>query len=140
MSEQREQFRRRVEELVARFEGEVDRREWVTRRYPKRLRDDARQVYEVPALFLQKGPTSLLLDPIGYDVPGALGAADLYLMPTYDPTASIYFEDGQWVIHYAFPPDPVETHSVVEAEALQLSAATINQVLNSIVEHAVPSV
>ena len=107
MSEQREQFRRRVEELVARFEGEVDRREWVTRRYPKRLRDDARQVYEVPALYLQKGPTSLLLDPIGYDVPGAEGAADLYLMPTYDPTASLYFEDGQWVIHYAFPPDPI---------------------------------
>jgi len=70
MSEQREQFRRRVEELVARFEGEVDRHEWVTRRYAKRLRDDARQVYEFPALYLQKGPTSLLLDPIGYDVPG----------------------------------------------------------------------
>ena len=44
------------------------------------------------------------------------------------------------MIHYAFPPDPVETHYVVEAEALQLSAATINQVLNSIVKHAVPSV
>jgi hypothetical protein len=35
------------------------------------------------------------------------------------------------MIHYAFPPDPVETHCVVEAESLQLSAATINQVLNS---------
>jgi hypothetical protein len=34
MSEQSEQFQRRVEELVARFEGEVDRREWITRRYP----------------------------------------------------------------------------------------------------------
>ena len=31
------------------------------------------------------------------------------------------------MIHYAFPPDPVETHCVVEAEGLQLSAATINQ-------------
>ena len=90
MSERREQFRRRVEELVVTLEGDVDRREWVTRRYPKRLRDDARQVYEVPALFLQKGPTSLFLDPIGYDVPGAEGAADLYLMPTYDPTRSGY--------------------------------------------------
>ena len=82
----------------------------------------------------------MLLDPIGYDVPGAEGAADLYLMSTYDPAASVYFEDGQWVIHYAFPPDSVETHSVAEAEVLQLSAATINQVLNSIVEHALPSV
>ncbi len=140
MSEQREKFRRRVEELVARFEGEVDRHEWVTRRYPKRLRDDARQVYEVPALYLQKGPTSLLLDPIGYDVPGAEGAADLYLMPTYDPTASVYFEGGQWMIHYAFPPDPMEPRSVLETRVLPLSAETINQVLNSIAEYAVPSV
>jgi len=140
MSEQREQFRRRVEELVARFEREVDRGEWVTRRYPKRLRDDARQVYEVPALYLQKGPTRLLLDPIGYDVPGAEGAADLYLMPTYDPTASVYFEDGQWLIHYAFPPDPMERDSVVEAQALPLCAETINQVVDSIAEHAVPSI
>ncbi len=39
----------------------------------------------------------MLLDPIGYDVPGAEGAADLYPMLTYDPTASAYFENGQWV-------------------------------------------
>ena len=140
MSEQREKFQRRVEELVCLFEAEVDRHEWVTRRYPKRMRDNDREVYEVPALYLQKGPTSLLLDPIGYDVPGAEGAADLYLMPTYDPTASVYFEDGQWVIHYAFPPDPMETPSVAETQALPLSAETINHVLNSIAEHAVPSI
>ena len=27
-------------------------------------------------------------------------------------------EDEQWVIHHAFPADPMETHSVVEAQAL----------------------
>ena len=140
MFEQREQFRRKVEELVARFEDEVDGREWVTRRYPKRLRDDVHEVYEVPALYLQKGTTKLLLDPIGYDVPGAEGAADIYLMPTYDPMACVYFETGQWVIHYAFPPDPPETHSVVATQALPLSPETINQVLDSIAEHAVPSI
>jgi hypothetical protein len=140
MSSQREQFQQRIEELVARFEAEIDRHEWVTRRYPKKLRDDARQLYEVPALYMQKGPTNLLLDPIGYDVPGAEGAVDLYLMPTYDPTASVYFEGGRWVIHYAFPPDTVATHSEVEIQTLPLSAVTINQVLDSIAEHAVPSV
>jgi hypothetical protein len=140
MSEQRERFQRQVEELVGRFESEVDQREWVTRRYPKRLRDDAGELYEVPALYLQKGPTSLLLDPIGYDVPGADGAADLYLMPTYDPTASVYFEDGQWVIHYALPAGPAAAQSAVKDKALCLSPETINQVLDSIAEHAVPSV
>ncbi|MGC8639102.1 MAG: hypothetical protein ACP5XB_04405 [Isosphaeraceae bacterium] len=138
MSEQREQFQRRVEELVGRFEEDVDRSEWLTKRYPKRLRDEDRQVYEVPALRLQKGPINLLLDPIGYDVPGAEAAADIYLMPGYDPTASLYFEDGRWVIHCASSPDPFETHSVIETEILPLSAETINRVLDSIAEHAVP--
>jgi hypothetical protein len=140
MHEQRARFQQRVEELVARFESDIDRGEWFTRRYPKRLRDDDRQVYEVPALYLQKGPTNLLLDPIGYDIPGAEGAADLSLMPTYDPTASVYFECGQWIIHYAFPPNPMDPHSEVETQALPLSGETINQVLNSIAEYAVPSV
>jgi hypothetical protein len=53
MSDLRERFQERVEELVARFEADVDRGEWVTRRYPKRLRDDARHVYEAPALYIQ---------------------------------------------------------------------------------------
>ena len=140
MTEQREQFQRRVEELVSRFEGEVDRREWVTRRYPKRMRDEARVVYEVPALYLQKGPTSLLLDPIGFDVPGAEGAVDLYVMPTYDPAASVYFEKGQWLIHCNCPPGQPETESVSEDQAMPLSVETINQVLNSIADHVVPSI
>src|SRR5438093_788240 len=46
MLQRREEFQHRIEELVARFESEIDRHEWVTRRYPKRLRDDDRQVYE----------------------------------------------------------------------------------------------
>ncbi len=140
MHEQRERFQRRVEELVGRFEQAVDRREWITRRYPKRLRDDVREVYEVPALYIQKGAISLLLDPIGYDVPGAEGAADVYLMPAYDPLASLYFEGEQWMLHYAFPPDPSTARLEIEARALALSDETINQVLDSIAEHAVSSV
>lgn len=140
MSQDREQFRRRVVDLVTQFERDVDPNEWVTKRYPKRIRDADLQVYEIPALYLQKGPTRLLLDPIGYDVPGAEGAADLYLMPTYDDMASLYFEDGRWAIHYAFPPDPIETRSVFEVGVLPLSRETINQVLDAIAAHAIPSV
>ena len=139
MSEQTDQFQKRVEALVRQVKTSVEPHEWVTKPYPKRMRDIDRQVFEVPALFLQKGPTRVLLDPIAYDVPGAEGAVDLYLMPTYDDLASLYFERGGWVIHYAFPPDPRETHSVVEAATLALSEETINQVLDSIADHAVPS-
>jgi hypothetical protein len=103
------------------------------------MRDVDGQVFEIPALFLQKGPTRVLLDPVAYDVPGAEGVVDLYLMPTYDDTASLYFESGGWVIHYAFPPDPMMPHSVIEAEALALSENTINQILDSIAAHAEPS-
>ena len=42
------------------------------------------------------------------------------------------------MIHYAFPPDPFETHSVIETQILPVYAETINQVLNSIAENAVP--
>ena len=72
-------------------------------------------------------------------MPGAEGGVDLYLMPTYDDMASIYFQKGTWTIHYAFPPDPKETHSVIETEALPLSEDTINKVLDSIATHAEPS-
>ena len=47
---------------------------------------------EVPALFLQKGPIMVLLDPVAYDASGAEGVIDLYLMPTNDDMASLYFE------------------------------------------------
>jgi hypothetical protein len=137
MSEQEEQFRKKVEELVARFEKDVDTREWVTRRYPKRMRDRDGQVFEVPALYLQKGPTRLLLDPIGDDVPGAEATLDLYLMPAYDPTVSVYFESGQWVIYTSFPSDSTGVPGETEFKKLPLTAETINQVLDSIAAHAV---
>lgn len=140
MSEQREQFQRRVEELVARFERDVDANEWATRRYPKRIRDEDRTVYEVPALYLQKGPIKLLLDPIGYDLIDAEGAFDLYLIPVYDPTVSFFFEKGRWMIYCTPPLDFMGEPSATETQVLPLTAETINQVLNSIADHVVPSI
>jgi hypothetical protein len=140
MSEQRERFQKRVEQLVGQVSGWIEPHEWVTKPYPKKMRDVDDQVFEVPALFLQKGPIRVLLDPVAFDVPGAEGVVDLYLMPTYDDMASVYFENGNWVIRYAFPADPMETHSVVETRALNLSEVTINQVLDSIAAHAEPSI
>jgi len=61
-------------------------------------------------------------------------------MPTYDPMASLYLENGQWVLHHAFACDSAEPRPANETEELPLSADTINRVLNSIADHAVPSV
>ena len=70
---------------------------------------------------------------------GAEAVVDLYLMPTYDDMASLYCERGTWRIHYAFPPESTETHSVIEAKTLPLSEETINKVLDLIATHAAPS-
>jgi hypothetical protein len=139
MSTQRDQFHNRVVALVKQVRGWVEPHDWVTKAYPKKLRDVGNQLYEIPALYLQKGPIRVLLDPVAYDVPGAEGVVDLYLMPTYDDMASLYFEGGRWMIRYAFPPDPMETHSASETKVLPLDETTINQVLNSIATYAEPS-
>lgn len=139
MSQQRDLFRSRVETLVEQVRGWVEPHEWVTKVYPKKLRDVENQIYQIPALFLQKGPTRVLLDPVAYDVPGAEGVVDLYLMPTYDDLATLYFREGAWRIRYAFPPEAKETYLGTETEALPLGEETVNQVLDSIVAHAEPS-
>jgi hypothetical protein len=139
MSKQRSQYQKQVKALVKRVRAWVEPHEWTTKPYPKKMRVVDQQIFEVPALFLQKGPTRVLLDPVAYDVPGAEGVVDLYLMPTYDDMATLYFENGEWMFHYAFPPDPLETHSVIETKAFALSEKSINQILDSIANYAAPS-
>lgn len=139
MIEQRKQFQSRIDDLVNKVRGWVEPHEWVTKAYPKKMRDGDNQIYELPALFLQKGPTRLLLDPVAYDVPGAEGVVDLYLMPTYDDMASLFFDQGDWTIHYTFPHDSVGTGSLADVQALPLREETIIEVLDSIATHAEPS-
>jgi hypothetical protein len=85
---------------------------------------------------MEKDTVEVALNPVSPLVPGAEGAVDLYLVPAYDDIASLYFEGGQWVIHYVFPADPGGTHSLIDAEALPLSEETIIRVLSAIVSHA----
>jgi hypothetical protein len=139
MSKQREQFENRVKDLIDQVRRWAEPHEWVTKAYTKKLRDTDNQVYQIPALFLQKGPIRVLLDPVAYDVPGAEGVVDLYLMPTYDDLASLHFEEGTWRIRYGFPSEPTQTHAIVEPKTLPLSQETVNVVLDSIAAHAEPS-
>ncbi|HEX5442742.1 MAG TPA: hypothetical protein VFW87_02885 [Pirellulales bacterium] len=135
----RDEFCNAAQMLVDQVKNWVEPHEWVTKDYPKRIRDRDGQIYVVPSLFLQKGPVRVLLDPIAYDVPGAEAVVDLYLMPTYDDLASLYLEQGEWAIHYAFPAEPAAMPPGAEAKALPLNEQTINQVLDSIAAHAEPS-
>ncbi len=104
------------------------------------MRDEGlKRVSEVPSLFIQRGPTRLLLDPIAYDAPGSEGVVDLYLMPTYDDTASLYLNHGIWTIHYEFPNTPV-VDGARPVEVMDLTEKNFTWVLDEIAAHAVPSV
>ena len=54
MAEQRDRWRARMDELVAQVAGWVERNDWVTKPYPKKMRDTDGTVFEVPSLFIQK--------------------------------------------------------------------------------------
>ena len=92
--------------------------------------------YEVPVLVLDRDEAEVSLVPVARKVPGADGLVDFYLMPDFDDVASLYREKGQWFFHYAFHPEPMETHSVIETERFLLHEASLNRVLNDIVAHA----
>jgi hypothetical protein len=113
---------------------------WVTKPYPKRMRARNRSVFEIPALYLQRGPTQLLLDPIAFDVPGSEAVVDLYLMPTYDDMASLYFREGRWTIHYAFPCDSTADASMDKVASLPLDGPNLLRILDAIATYATPSV
>jgi hypothetical protein len=136
MSERAVQFKKRVEALVEEIRGFTEPHDWVTRPYPKKFRDSDQTIHMIPALFLQKGPVRVLLDPVAYDVPGSDGAVDLYLMPTYDDMASLYFEKGHWLIRYSSPMTSLEQSLGEQADAIPLNEATINQILDSIAANA----
>jgi hypothetical protein len=108
---------------------------WSTRQIEKKLKDSRLGIYEAPALIMQKGTTRVLLDPIARFAPGADGVVDLYLMPAYDDIASLYFADGEWRLHYIFPPTP-PVATIRDADSRPLSKEALTQVLDEMSGHA----
>lgn len=138
MAQQPDKFRSQISQLADDVQRWAEANEWVTKKYPKRMRDTENQVFEITALFLQRGPIRLLLDPVAYDVPGSEATVDLYLMPTYDDMASLTYRDGSWQIRY-----PADANSSTtppwDTASVTLNESTIIHVLNAIAAHAVPS-
>lgn len=140
MSETSDSFARQVERVVGLFEVALAGSDWLPRRDPKRMRDESGNIYSVLSLTLFKGPIRLLLDPNGYDIPGAEGVMDLYLLPPYDPVATLYLEGGKWFIHSPFPTISNAVARPNEWTRSPLTVDSIPRVLESIAEHATPSV
>jgi hypothetical protein len=140
MSDKSDAFAKQVETVVNDFEASLSGHDWSMRRDPKRMRDEIGNVYSVLSLTLIKGPVRLLLDPNGYDIPGAGGVIDLYLLPPYDPVATLFLEDGEWFMHSAFPDALDAVCNPTGWIRSRLTEDSIRNTLGSIVEHAVPSV
>jgi len=129
-------WQERLKILVREVKEWVEKAGWRTRTIEKPINDRKLGRYTVPVLLMERDTVEVALNPVSPLVPGAEGAVDLYLVPAYDDIASLYFERGMWEIHYAFPADPGETHSVIETEARPLSEETINRVLDAFAFHA----
>jgi hypothetical protein len=140
MSEKSTDFASEVENVVRQFEAVVAEMEQLGRRDEKRMRDETGGVYSVQSLTIFMGSMRLLLDPNGYDLPGCDGAIDLYLLPPYDPVATLYLEHGEWFLH---SPDLTSQESIahpINWKRSALSSESIANLLESIEKHAVPSV
>ncbi|HET6573757.1 MAG TPA: hypothetical protein VFG68_09165 [Fimbriiglobus sp.] len=76
-----------------------------------------------------------MAEPIARFVPGADGVVDLYLMPAYDDIASLYYQEGEWKLHYALPGDLAVAHPK-EGEAHPLTKEVFGAAVGEMAKHA----
>lgn len=124
----------RLTKLVGLVEGWVKNHGWSTRRIDKKLNDSKLGTYRAPALIMQKDLVRVALEPIGRFAPGCDGVVDLYLMPELDDIASLYYENGNWSLHFMFDGGP-SVGTLREAEAMPLNKDNLNRVLDEMVAH-----
>jgi hypothetical protein len=133
---ERELWIGRVNELVGVVEQWAKELGWATRRVVKKLDDTTVGHHRVPALLMQADTCRIMLEPIGRSGFGVEGVVDLYLMPAYDDIARIYYQKGQWILHYSFP-DAKATATSRESEAFPLTKEILAKVLEELRLNAV---
>ena len=91
--------------------------------------------YKAPCLLLQKKTIRLLLEPVARDAPGTEGVVDLYLMPSYDDIASLYYYNNRWNVHYMFE-GATTVGNIRDVEAMPLTKANLRKVFDEMKAHA----
>jgi hypothetical protein len=119
-----------LDQLVAQVSAWVQT-DWATKVIKKSMSDSVLGEYDAPALLMQCDTTRVLLEPITRFAPGADGVVDLYRMPAYDDIASLYREDGDWKLHYAFKGGKIIA-GTRNTEPLPLTEENFLRVLNAI--------
>ena len=115
----------RLSNLIDTIKNSAEESGWRTRRIDKTITERELGTYKVPVLLMEKDTVEVVLNPVARFVPGAEGAVDMYLAPAYDDIASLYFEGGQWMLHYAERPNPIATQSVIEMNSRPYSNEAI---------------
>ena len=115
----------RLSNLIDTIKNSAEESGWRTRRIDKTITERELGSYKVPVLLMEKDTVEVVLNPVARFVPGAEGAVDMYLAPAYDDIASLYFEGGQWMLHYAERPNPFATQSVIEMKSRPYSNEAI---------------
>jgi hypothetical protein len=123
---------RKLIELVKGWAVELD---WATRIVEKKIEDAEIGNYRAPCLLIQQETVRLLLEPVARSAPGTEGIVDLYLMPSYDDIASLYYYNNQWNAHYMFTGAPTVAN-ILEDEAKPLTKATLREVFEEMKAHA----
>jgi hypothetical protein len=120
---------------VERVKGWAEDLDWATRVVDKKMEDAEIGNYKAPALLLQYDTVRLFLEPIARTAPGTEGVVDLYLMPSYDDIASLYYYNNGWNVHYMFEGAPT-VENIREAKAKPLTKATLREVFDEMKAHA----
>jgi len=84
----------------------ADELDWATKVVDTKIEDAEIGNYTAPGLHLQQETVRLFLEPVARAAPGTEGVVDLYLMPSYDDIASLYYYDNRWNVHYRLEADP----------------------------------
>lgn len=125
----------KLHRLVSQVGKWADSLDWSTKVVEKKFDDPEIGAYLVPALLLQHEVVRLFLEPISRAAPGAEGLVDLYLMPSYDDIASLYYYNDRWNVHYLFE-GTASVGDIREAEAKPLTKRTLRQVFDEMKAHA----
>ena len=131
----RQDWLARLSALIDLTERWATDRGWSTKRIDKKLDDLALGSYRAPALLMQEGVTRILREPSGRAAPGADGVVDLYVLPAYDDVATLFHQQGRWLMHYPLPDDPIATRDQV-VELKPFTEELLDQVLTAMVPDA----
>jgi len=131
----RHEWLEKLRDLVATVKGWADHLGWATRVVDKKMEDAEIGNYKAPCLLLQKKTIRLLLEPVARDAPGTEGVVDLYLMPSYDDIASLYYYNNRWNVHYMFE-GATTVGNIRDVEAMPLTKANLRKVFDEMKAHA----